>query len=444
MYAPVTKLFGRLLDRPRDGTDPGVHVFDTHNKSALGPWKPDLCICVGGTKSPQESGVYVAVELKHINNAITDEERGQVLDYLVTMLQLDPSRPMVAGLLSDLHVNHIIVLRAVEGGGPQLIQYKTGTLAEVLTFIKQVVLVDLRYCPPESAFPSHLGIMERRLGHPRASAVSEFVMSSPVLLAIKSLWPSEVEALGKCMAVKVLLKRTVKGSSSSEPVLVDRTQLHEIQIYKLIQMQSSPSKDLARLVYSSPDNRILGTAPVGTRVDIRGISDHNNLRTILNDVLNGLTWLHGIGILHRDIRRDNIIVVSTPGTSKLNGKIIDFGTAIVLNTGEDTFRPQVYGGGYICCPREIIGHFKRPYIPRFAHDRLAWVMLVNFLVFPNGVPYLQSHRVAFESVEAERLTAYWDSLSASEVWARFIEAAEDEESMELAKLMTELVVMLSG
>lgn len=441
MYTPVTKLFGQLLDRPREGNDPGVHVFDTHNKRALGPWKPDMCICVGGTKMPQESGVYVAVELKHVNNPITDEERGQVLDYLVTMLTLDPSRVMVAGLLSDLHINHVIVLRALEGGGTQLIQHKTASLDEVLTFIRQVVLVDLRYCPPVSAFPSDLGIMERRLGHPRASAVAEFNMSSPVLRTIKSLWPSEAKSLGKCMAVKVLLKRTVKGSSS-DPVLVDRTQAHEIAIYKLIQSYSSPSQDLVRLVYSSPDDRLLGTAPVGARIDIRGISDHDNLRAILVDVLNGLDWLHGIGILHRDIRRDNIIVVSTPGSSKLHGKIIDFGTAIALNDGENTFPPQVYIGGYICCPREIIGDFKRLYTPRFSHDRLAWVMLVNFLVFPNGVPYLQSCRVAVESVEAERLVAYWDCLSASPVWAALVEAAEDEESCDLERLMTEVVVML--
>lgn len=58
---------------------------------------------------------------------------------------------------------------------------------------------------------------------------------------------------------------------------------------------------------------------------------------------------------------------------------------------------------YICCPYEIIGDFKSPYTPVPAHDLPAWVMVGNFLVFPNGVPYIQSYRVAFEFVEAEIL-----------------------------------------
>lgn len=434
MYTPVTNLLTRLLRRKRKETDPGVQVFDTHRKCILGAWKPDICICVDGTKTAPASGIYVAIELKHTDHSMIDEDRGQVLDYLVAMLKLDPNRAMVAGLLSDLNINHLIVLRARENGGTQLIQHKTASFAEVLTFIKQVILVDLQYRPAESAFPAHLGYMERRLGHPRASVVAEFLMPDPVLSNMKSQWPTEVKSLGKSMAVKVLLKPT--------NTLVDRTQRHEVEIYKLIQNFNPPSTNIVRLVYSSPDNRILGTAPVGSRIDVRGISDHQNLRTILTDVLDGLNWLHSIGVLHRDIRRDNIIVVSTPGSTKLHGKIIDFGTAIIREEDDDTFLPQIYHGGYICCPYEIIGDFKRPYTPAFAHDLLAWVMLVNFLVFPNGVPYLQSHRVAFESVEAERLIAYWYSMRTSRTWGRFVGAAEAVQRDQLGTLMADLVVML--
>lgn len=72
--------------------------------------------------------------------------------------------------------------------------------------------------------------------------------------------------------------------------------------------------------------------------------------------------------MHRDIRRDNIIVVSEApldgGRSLLRGKIINFGASIALLPGETTYPEQDYVGGYICCPRDLIGNIRMPYTPR--------------------------------------------------------------------------------
>lgn len=445
MYLPTAELFGQLLNRPRTETDPGVRVFDTHSRPALPSYKPDLCICLGGTEKPDSTAIYVAVELKHVNNPIDDEDRGQVLDYLVAMHKIEPSRCILAALLSDLHINHVILLRKVEGGGMQLVNHVTTTLAKALTFLKQVVLVDTRYCPPMSVFPSHLGTVEARLGNPKISVVGEFKMSNEILEKIKSRWPDEAKALGRRMAVKVLQKRlrttTTPDESNSGPGLVDVGQSNEIMIYQRIQREKKPSANIARMVYYSPDLCEVGIAPIGTNIDLGGISSPGALRTILGDVLNGIKWLQDHGILHRDIRRDNVIVVSSE-TQELHGKIIDFGASIVREDGETSFPLQKYLGGYICCPREVIGDFSRLYYPCPSHDYLAWVMLVNFLVFPTSVPYLQSHRVAFESVEAERLENYWLGMEMSRMWGGFVSAAKHLAKDELVTLMDGLLIML--
>lgn len=444
MYTPVTEFFGQLLNRPRTDTDPGVKVFDTHHRSILSPYKPDICVCVGGTETPEPEGIYVAIELKHITATIDDEDRGQVLDYLVAMHTRQSSRSVVAGLLSNLKINHVVLLRALEGGGTLLVHHSTVSLAEALTFIKQVVLVETPYCPPLSAFPAHLGSIERRLGNPRSSTVAEFKMSAEILASIKSRWPSEVKVLGNRMAVKVILNRTVAArpteESSHRPVHTKITQANEISIYKQIQRWLAPSRDIARLVYHSSDLYELGIAPVGESIDLRSISSHNTLLTILNDVLNGIKWLHDCSILHRDIRRDNVIVV-TAG-EELHGKIIDFGTAITLGPHDEIYPMQEYLGGYICCPRELIGDFTRLYWPKPAHDYLAWVMMVNFLVFPNGVPYLHSCRVAFDSIEAEKLEAFWVGLETSVGWSKLVAAAKASDTQEMARLVEGLIFML--
>lgn len=100
-------------------------------------------------------------------------------------------------------------------------------------------------------------------------------------------------------------------------------------------------------------------------------------RNILGNVLNDINWLHDQGIRRCDIRRDNIIVVSSD-TQEVQERMNDFGTSIVRDDGETTFVLRGSLGGYICCLREVIGDFGGLYIRWASRDYLAWVMLVNF------------------------------------------------------------------
>ena len=48
---------------------------------------------------------------------------------------------------------------------------------------------------------------------------------------------------------------------------------------------------------------------------------------ILLDAARGIEHLHSNGILHRDIKPDNIFVVSPDDNTEVNGKLIDFGSS---------------------------------------------------------------------------------------------------------------------
>lgn len=53
--------------------------------------------------------------------------------------------------------------------------------------------------------------------------------------------------------------------------------------------------------------------------------------TILRDLLQGLAYLHSLGIMHRDLKLENIVVESTSSQTP-RAAIIDFGVAEYFNS----------------------------------------------------------------------------------------------------------------
>jgi serine/threonine protein kinase len=74
------------------------------------------------------------------------------------------------------------------------------------------------------------------------------------------------------------------------------------------------------------------------------------LRDMINELISGLYYLHDLGVVHRDIKLENIMV-STADPKKLVPKIIDFGLSIVLTPGERT--KDICGTLAYCSP-EIV------------------------------------------------------------------------------------------
>ena len=56
------------------------------------------------------------------------------------------------------------------------------------------------------------------------------------------------------------------------------------------------------------------------------------LREILEQMANALDYLHGQGVVHRDIKADNILLAHAPGAGPLRIKVADFGVAAALSS----------------------------------------------------------------------------------------------------------------
>ncbi|KAA6353660.1 MAG: hypothetical protein EZS28_050813, partial [Streblomastix strix] len=65
------------------------------------------------------------------------------------------------------------------------------------------------------------------------------------------------------------------------------------------------------------------------------------LRTLMKQILEGMRIFHKTGLVHRDIKCDNILLHCPPGTRRVYAKISDFGFA----KKEDSKHEQTYLAG---------------------------------------------------------------------------------------------------
>ena len=95
----------------------------------------------------------------------------------------------------------------------------------------------------------------------------------------------------------------------------------------------------------------------------------------MREILSGLAYLHEIGIVHRDIKLDNIMMSSEESEEAAIPKIIDFGLATIMTHGEKN--TEAYGTVAYCSP-EIIA--KKAY----QHGTDMWSLGVVFYVLISG------------------------------------------------------------
>ncbi|KAA6369711.1 MAG: putative CAMK family protein kinase [Streblomastix strix] len=80
------------------------------------------------------------------------------------------------------------------------------------------------------------------------------------------------------------------------------------------------------------------------------------LRALMNQILAGIKTFHDSGLIHRDIKCDNILLHSPPGSGRVYSKISDFGFAKY----EDLINEQTYRAGtFLYMAPEM---FKKPLI----------------------------------------------------------------------------------
>lgn len=364
---------------------------DTSNNPYLSGQKPDLSLALPGAMEPQSELVIAVIEVKkpEIVKLETDQDLGQVLDYLVAMSCEQPGRRIFTGILSCIKRNTVVTLEVIETGW-LIAHHLNSDIYETLAYLHDTALVELSHLPPNLGFLYNTTNLRRRLGNPRNCLVGEFpVQGTP----------------GLVMAVK----------RYANPAL-------ELSYLRFFSNAKHVPASLPLLEYVAPDESEFGITPVGAPLVPGAFANQRQAQTILIDVLEALNWLHKEGIVHRDVRCSNVII-----TPDGHGVLIDFDAACDYHRGN----VRTWQGGYICCPphhvRQVIAQksgWSTFYAPDPADDLGAWILLVNCLIFPTAFAGFQSHLIGTTSAESSRLLALWGALEVSKVWGPFVDAAK--------------------
>ncbi|EMD47540.1 serine/threonine kinase, putative [Entamoeba histolytica KU27] len=138
--------------------------------------------------------------------------------------------------------------------------------------------------------------------------------------------------LGEFRGSKVAIKRMIENAS-------DTKQLEEFE--KEVAMLDKFRNDYIVHFYGAvfiPNKicMVMEFAEYGSLEDLIKKRSNNPLSMelrmkIMLDAAKGIEYLHSNGILHRDIKPDNILVVSLEENIKVNGKLTDFGSARNVN-----------------------------------------------------------------------------------------------------------------
>jgi serine/threonine protein kinase len=143
------------------------------------------------------------------------------------------------------------------------------------------------------------------------------------------------------------------------------------------------------------------------------------VRGVMRSLVDGLGYLHSIGIAHRDIKFENIIVDAQSGVPKY----IDFGLSKVFLVGEKS--TERFGTLAYSSPEVLLGHF---------HDVKAdvWSLGVVLHVLLTGVfPFLDDDKeMTKRNIVFERLTLNspaWLKVSSSgrDLVCRMLEKREE-------------------
>ena len=327
--------------------------------------------------------------------------------------------------------------------------------------------------PPKQPFSDHVGKLLEVLGAPRRAALGIFP-SPPAYKAVKQTVPR-----GELMAVKVALQPGDQGHDT------------EARILKSFAMNDAMPFSVPLLVHDSPGYGEIGVMPVGQPFCMRRLHTQEDTRRCLKDVLSALSWIHSRGIVHRDVRLDNVILVPphslpaggttyrAPFSDRPRAVLIDFDRATELD------KETRFQGGYVCCPPRLLDSIaealdaqppaldlltiaddltpsaalfrdarlreekekyslgSRAYQPQKSDDFLSFVLMVLTLLVPHCFETFDYSKVEMaKNEEFKRLRALWRELRSSGIWGPVVKAAEGEDVLELEKFFGGICIVV--
>ena len=409
--------------------DDTIFVVDTHSKGAI---RVDISVAHSeDSRLPYCLRFFLELKLPK-GNLATAENCGQILDYFNALHGYQPYRTEFVGILSNFKES-LVFTANYSGDKVTVAQRWAETLADAVIFADRT---------SKKQYQTKIPVLNDRLG----SQYNILTCSRlHFLLSVPNPTPSaqgkENTALTHAHNTRSKFKTnslgddpwTVPSRHTGRKDFVlkiahreDTTVANEIAVLK--KLREADCQHLPELVWSPLGDRELGILPLGSPINFR--EPQAISRIIVQHLMDGLKFLHDLGIVHRDLRPSNLIVEYS-ADNKVNVVIIDFENALLL---KDVPKLGVdYLGGYISWPMRHLLSCETLYSPKVEDDLLASILLVLHLLFPAKFNAFHASRIQHtlsglsnSTVETVNLIKLWEDIRYSPVWGPFLEAAEQK------------------
>ena len=165
---------------------------------------------------------------------------------------------------------------------------------------------------------------------------------------------------------------------------------NEISI--LNEFWSSNCSYLLEIVWSPSGGQQLGIVPCGKPIEFREVQSVSC--KIVTQLMDGLEFLHNLGIVHRDIHPSNLILHSSKSGDSL--VIIDYENAVLV---EEVSNRVDYFGGYISWPIKLLKSNDSIYIPRAEDDLFASILVVLHMLYSHSISVHSLHQRSEQLVQ---------------------------------------------
>ncbi|KAM6353106.1 LOW QUALITY PROTEIN: serine/threonine-protein kinase H1 [Alca torda] len=141
------------------------------------------------------------------------------------------------------------------------------------------------------------------------------------------------------------------------------------------------------------------------RIIAKGSFTERDATLVLQMVLDGVKYLHTLGITHRDLKPENLLYYH-PGTVKI--MITDFGLASARKKGDDCLMKTTCGTPEYIAPEILV----KPY----TNSVDMWALgVISYILLSGTMPFEDDNRTRFVSADPERKYSYsgepWPSVS---------------------------------
>jgi hypothetical protein len=263
------------------------------------------------------------------------------LDYFNRIAEKQPYRSTFVAILSDLKRSYVLI----SDYSPTVIKVSIKialTLADAIIYVDTLSQSQCRVVPPtlDKQFLPYSILAPARNHFLLSVRFPDSVPNTP--LAAPNVTPQMRTVVGENTAWLPLRHRSSNSRLFVIKVVHSETSLeNEIRILKQIKTADDMSH-FPEIVWSLPGDKQFGILPVGKSIDQKKGVRRKVSRNIVTGLTDGLKYLHGQKIIHRDIRLLNLILDSNE-----NVVITDYETSYW-----DPEATQVtYEGGYLCWPR---------------------------------------------------------------------------------------------